>query len=160
VGETTRAEALLEQDLEANPTATIWQQVRAPQIRAAIALAQAKPADAVEALKVAQSWDMRSFDLPALRGRAYLANKQPLLAEYEFLSILDHPGVEPLSQNYALAQLGLARALAQQGKSAKAAFAYRTFLQNWAGADADVPRLKEAKQEYAKLPKEAVGGAN
>ena len=160
VGEATRAETLLNRDLEANPTATIWQQDRVPQIRAAIALAQGKPADAVEALKAAQSWDMRSFEVPELRGRAYLANKQPLLAEYEFLSILDHPGVEPLSHNYALAQLGLARALAQQGKNAQAAFAYRTFLQNWAGADADLPRLKEARQEYAKLPKDAASGVN
>jgi hypothetical protein len=86
-----------------------------------------------------------------LRGRAYLAAKQPELAEAEFHKILDHPGIEPLSHNYPLAQLGLARALAQQGKTVEAGFAYKVVLQIWKDADSDLPRLKEAKAEYAKL---------
>jgi len=75
-----------------------------------------------------------------------------MLAEYEFLSILNRPGVDPLSHNYALAQLGLARALAQQGKTGKARVAYEHFFQMWQNADSDLPKLKEARQEYGKLP--------
>jgi hypothetical protein len=84
-------------------------------------------------------------------GRAYLANKQPDLAEAEFHKILDHPGIEPLSYNYPLAQLGVARALAAQGKTVEAGFAYKVVLQIWKDADPELPRLKEAKAEYAKL---------
>jgi hypothetical protein len=51
----------------------------------------------------------------------------------------------------ALARLGLARAYALQGNRAKARAAYRGFLTLWKDADPDVPILKEAKAEYAKL---------
>ena len=47
--------------------------------------------------------------------------------------------------------LGLARAYALQGETAKARTAYQDFLANWKDADPDVPVLKEAKAEYAKL---------
>jgi len=51
----------------------------------------------------------------------------------------------------ALARLGLARAYALQGDTAKARAAYQDFLTLWKGADSDIPILKEAKGEYAKL---------
>jgi DNA-binding winged helix-turn-helix (wHTH) protein/tetratricopeptide (TPR) repeat protein len=152
VGEINRAEALLKREMDANPTSTLWQQVRGPEISAAIALNQGQPEAAIEALKTAVPYDGRTFDTSALRGRAYLGAKQPMLAEYEFLNILNRPGVDPLSYNYALAQLGLARALAQQGKIGKARIAYEHFFQMWQNADADLPKLKEARQEYGKLP--------
>ena len=38
-----------------------------------------------------------------------------------------------------------------QGDTAKAKQSYETFLQLWKDADADLPVLIEAKQEYAKL---------
>jgi DNA-binding winged helix-turn-helix (wHTH) protein/tetratricopeptide (TPR) repeat protein len=151
VGETSRATAILKRELDTHPTGTLWQEDFGPQIKAAIALNQHRPEDAIEALKPAVPYDLRSFDVPALRGRAYLVAKQPVLAEAEFHKILDHPGIEPLSQNYPLAQLGLARALAQQGKTVEAGFAYKVVIQIWKDADPDLPRLKEAKAEYAKL---------
>jgi cytochrome c-type biogenesis protein CcmH/NrfG len=51
----------------------------------------------------------------------------------------------------ALAHLGLARAYSRQGDTAKARSAYQDFLKLWKDADPDVPILKEAKAEYAKL---------
>jgi hypothetical protein len=51
----------------------------------------------------------------------------------------------------ALARLGLGRAYAIQGDTAKARAAYQDFLVLWKGADPDIPILKEAKAEYAKL---------
>jgi DNA-binding winged helix-turn-helix (wHTH) protein/tetratricopeptide (TPR) repeat protein len=151
VGETSRARALLKRELDAHPTGTLWQEDYAPQIKAAIALNQHRPEDAIDALKPAISYELNGFEIPALLGRAYLANKQPDLAEAEFHKILDHPGIEPLSRDYPLAQLGVARALAAQGKTVEAGFAYKVVLQIWKDADPDLPRLKEAKAEYAKL---------
>ena len=151
VGETARAESLLKAALDAHLTTTLWQEDFGPQVKAAIALNQHRPEDAVEALKPAIPYDMRSFDAPGLRGRAYLIAKQPDLAEAEFHKILEHPGIEPLSHNYPLAQLGVARALAQEGKPVEAGFAYKIVLQIWKDADPDLPRFKEAKAEYAKL---------
>jgi cytochrome c-type biogenesis protein CcmH/NrfG len=51
----------------------------------------------------------------------------------------------------ALARLGLARAYALQGDTAKARTAYQDFLTLWKDADPDIPILKEAKAEYSKL---------
>jgi eukaryotic-like serine/threonine-protein kinase len=50
-----------------------------------------------------------------------------------------------------LAHLGLARAYALQGNTAKAKAAYQDFLAHWKDADPDILILKEAKAEYAKL---------
>jgi len=69
----------------------------------------------------------------------------------EFQKLIDH---RVLVQNFpwgALARLGLARAYAMQGDTAKARAAYQDFLTLWKDADPDVPILKEAKAEYAKL---------
>ena len=150
-GEDTRAEAILKRELEAHRTNTLWQKDFAPQIRAAIALNRQHPAEAVTDLEPAIPYDLRSFDTPALRGKAYLANKQPDQAESEFKKIVDHPGIEPLSYNYPLARLGLARALAQQGKTTDAENAYNLFFNIWKEADPDLPRLRDARAEYAHL---------
>jgi eukaryotic-like serine/threonine-protein kinase len=155
-GGISRAQALLKQEIDAHLTSTLWQEDFAPQIKAAIDFNQQRPADAIEDLKPAIPYDLRSFDGPAVRGRAYLAAKQPELAEAEFHKILDHPGIDPLSHDYPLAQLGLARALAAQGKTVEAGFAYKVVLQIWKDADADLPRLKEAKAEFSRLAGEPV----
>jgi len=150
-GETERADSMLQRVLEANPTATLWQGIRGPQVRAAINLSRHEPQTAIKDLEAAEPYETASFDVPALRGRAYLAAGQPLLAEAEFHKILDHPGIEPLSQNYPLAQLGLARALAAQGKPVEASFAYKVLLQIWKEANSTLPRLHEAQTEYGRL---------
>ena len=86
-----------------------------------------------------------------LRGEAYLAGRRGNEAAAEFQKILDHRGVvvnEPIA---ALAHLGLARAHTLQGDTAKARAAYQDFLTLWKDADPDIPILKQAKAEYAKL---------
>lgn len=150
-GEDARAEAILKRELEAHLTNTLWQKDFAPQIRAAIALNRQHPAEAIGDLEPAIPYDLRSFDAPALRGKAYLANKQPEQAESEFKKIVDHQSIEPLSYNYPLARLGLARALAQQGKTTDAENAYNLFFNIWKDADSDLPRLKDARAEYGRL---------
>jgi DNA-binding winged helix-turn-helix (wHTH) protein/tetratricopeptide (TPR) repeat protein len=151
LGGTEHAGAMLKQALDAHPASTLWQQMEGPQIRAAIALNEHEPDAALAALEPALPYDLASFDLPAMRGRAYLMAHQPEQAEAEFHKILDHPGVDPLSQDYPLAQLGLARALAAEGKPVEAGFAYKIVLQIWKDADSDLPRLRDVKAEYARL---------
>jgi eukaryotic-like serine/threonine-protein kinase len=65
--------------------------------------------------------------------------------------VIDHRG---LVLNYplgSLARLGLARADALQGDAAKARSAYNEFLSLWKEADPDIPILRQAKAESAKL---------
>jgi hypothetical protein len=69
----------------------------------------------------------------------------------EFQKFIDHRGLVGNFQWGALARLGLARAYAMQGDMVKARTAYQDFLTLWKDADSDIPILKEAKTEYAKL---------
>jgi hypothetical protein len=72
-------------------------------------------------------------------------------AAAEYQKILDHRGINPTSPVYSLARLGVGRAYALQGDSAKAKPAYQDFFALWKDADPDVPVLKAAKAEYEKL---------
>jgi serine/threonine protein kinase/Flp pilus assembly protein TadD len=136
------------------PEDTIVQFEYLPMIHAAAALQSGSANKALEALFPAAPYELGSigFNLYPiyLRGEAYLAVHQGSAAA-EFQKILDHPGVvadEPIG---ALAHLGLARAYALSGNTVKAKSAYQDFLGLWKDADPDVPILKEAKAEYAKL---------
>lgn len=150
-GETSRAEEELKAQLDAHLASTLWQEYRGPQVRAAIALNEDRPSEAIDVLKRAESFDLSGFGVPALRGRAYLMAHQPAEATAEFSKIQSHSGVDPLSHDYPLAQLGLARADVLAGRVDDARLAYRLLLQIWNDADPDMPRLKEAKSEYARL---------
>ena len=86
-----------------------------------------------------------------LRGQAYLADRQGGESAVEFQKILDHRGMMGNDSSGALAHLQIGRAYSMQGDSAKAKAAYQDFLTLWKDADPDIPILKEAKTEYAKL---------
>ena len=96
-----------------------------------------------------------------VRGEAYLAAGQGSAAAAEFQKILDHSGIVWNCWTGALAHLGVARANALQAKTSQGAdadaarvralAAYKDFLALWKDADPDIPILKEAKAEYAKL---------
>jgi hypothetical protein len=86
-----------------------------------------------------------------VRGEAYLSAHKGREAEVEFQKILDHSGIVSNSPIGALAHLGLGRAYAMQGDSVKAKAAYQDFLTLWKDADPDIPILKQAKAEFAKL---------
>jgi Tfp pilus assembly protein PilF len=86
-----------------------------------------------------------------LRGEAYLAAKQGAAAQVEFQKILDHYGAVGNQPIGALAHLGLARSYALQANIPNARAAYSNFLSLWKNADPEVPFLKEAKAEVAKL---------
>jgi hypothetical protein len=96
-----------------------------------------------------------------LRGEAYLATGKGSAAAAEFQKILDHSGIVWNCWTGALAHLGVARANALQSRTSHGAdadaarvrslAAYKDFLTLWRDADADIPILKQAKAEYAKL---------
>jgi tetratricopeptide (TPR) repeat protein len=127
-----------------------------PTVRAQLALTRKKPLRAVEVLKPASPYELGHTETGALypvfvRGEAYLAAKQGTAATIEFQKILDHPGVVVNDPIGALARLGLARAHVLNADTEKARVAYQDFLSLWKDADPDIPILKQAKAEYAKL---------
>jgi eukaryotic-like serine/threonine-protein kinase len=86
-----------------------------------------------------------------LRGLVYLKMRDGPKAAAEFKRLLDHKGAASWSMEYPLARLNLARAYALQGDAAQARTAYQDFFAAWKDADPDIPILKTAKGEYAKL---------
>jgi hypothetical protein len=96
-----------------------------------------------------------------VRGQAYLAVGQGNAAAGEFQTILDHSGIVWNCWTGALAHLGVGRANALQSRTSQGAdadaarvralAAYKDFLKLWRGADPDIPILKQAKAEYARL---------
>jgi len=86
-----------------------------------------------------------------VRGEAFLKAHDGAKAAAEYQKILDHRGVDATSPLYTLSQLGLGRAYVLQGDTTKAKTAYQDFFATWKDADPDIPILREAKAEYAKL---------
>jgi serine/threonine protein kinase len=133
-----------------------------PTVRALLALNHGDPAKAIELLQVAVPYELgqpRSTQtgfFGALypiyaRGQAYLAARQGAEAAKEFQKILDRPGIRVGDPIGVLAHVQLGRAYAMQGDTTKAKGAYQDFLNLWKDADPDIPILKQAKGEYAKL---------
>ena len=86
-----------------------------------------------------------------VRGQAYSRLGRNTEAAAEFQKILDHAGLVLNDPIGPLARLQLARALSASGEQAKSAAVYRDLLTLWKGADADVPILRQARAEYARL---------
>jgi DNA-binding winged helix-turn-helix (wHTH) protein/tetratricopeptide (TPR) repeat protein len=126
-----------------------------PTIRAKIALHLKDADSAVEQLRVTSPYDlgmgMQSTNTSYVRGEALLMQRNGRAAAAEFQKIVDHPGLMGLDPVGVLAHLGLARAYALRGDIGKARIAYNDFLALWKDADPDIPILKQAKGEYAKL---------
>ena len=132
------------------PQATYIQSYYLPAMRAALALRQGRPQEAIEDLNATSSYDLLpngAMMTVYIRGQAYLEARQGTQAVAEFQKMLDRQ-VLPYG---GLSNLGLARAYALQGDTAKAKTAYQDFLTLWKDADPDIPILKQAKAEYAKL---------
>ena len=86
-----------------------------------------------------------------IRGEAFLKARDGVKAAAEYQKILDHRGIDPTSKLYSLARLGVGRAYALQRDTPRARAAYQDFLTVWKDSDPDIPILKQAKAEYAKL---------
>jgi serine/threonine protein kinase/Flp pilus assembly protein TadD len=125
-----------------------------PEMRAAVEISRNNPAKAVEILESTRILE-RGFGVPGrstyLRGIAYLRQNAGTEAMNEFQKILGRRGWFDTSPFFPLAHLGLARAAAIAGDTTKSRQAYQDFFALWKDADADIPILIQAKQEYEKL---------
>jgi DNA-binding winged helix-turn-helix (wHTH) protein/tetratricopeptide (TPR) repeat protein len=127
-----------------------------PALRARLALNHGDASKAVAILQAAVPQELGSPFFGALypvyvRGEAYLVAHQGTQAAAEFQKILDHRGIVVSDPIGALAHLQLGRALALSGDTIKAKTAYQDFLTLWKDADPNIPILKQAKTEYARL---------
>jgi len=153
-GDSAKAEGIAAGLAKNYPLDTFAQRSDIPQIRARVEL-QRKHADkAIELLRPAEAYEFGFIEggIPAyLRGLAYLQTKQAPQAAAEFQKILDHKAALTPTPYLSLATLGLARAFAISGDTAKARTAYQDFFTQWKDGDPDIPILKQATTEYAKL---------
>jgi DNA-binding winged helix-turn-helix (wHTH) protein len=157
-GDSSRAQTLAD-DLEGRfPEDTVVRFSYLPVLRARIALNRGDSARAIEILQAATPYELGASRglfgalYPIyMRGEAHLAAHQGQGAATEFQRILDHRGIVGSDPIGALAHLQLGRALALSGDTIKAKSAYQDFLTLWKDADPNIPILKQASAEYAKL---------
>jgi len=160
-GDAAQAQTISDDLARGYPLDTLINGYWLPTIRAAIALDHNNPTEAIKALRGATSYElginpfMAYWVVPLhpayVRGEAYLRLRRGKEAAAEYQKFVDHWGAVRNCPLGALARLGLARAYAMQGDSAKAHTAYQEFLTLWKDADPDIPILKQAKAEYARL---------
>ena len=162
-GDTLRSESL-NGDLEKRfPEDTFVKFTYAPVLSAFAALRRARPAESVERLEIARQYELAANGLSFngwylgglhsafVRGQALMAAQQYPAAIAEFQKILDQRGVVALDPVGPLAYLQLGRGFAASGDKVKAKAAYQSFLTLWKDADPDVPILKAAQAEFARL---------
>ena len=167
-GDMARAESLAQDLGKRFPLDTQMQSFWLRAIQAQLALDRKNPTAALNALQSGSAIELGQIGFVInmsclypvyVRGEAYLAAGQGSAAAAEFQKILDHSGIVWNCCTGALAHLGVARANALQSRTSQGAdaarvralAAYRNFLTLWKDADADIPVLKQAKAEYAKL---------
>jgi serine/threonine protein kinase/tetratricopeptide (TPR) repeat protein len=162
-GDLPQSRALAENLARQFPEDTSVQSMYLPTLRALFALNAHDPAAAIQALQTASRYDLALGRIGFVghfgglypvyvRGLAYRAARQPAEAAGEFQRILDHRSIVLVDPMDALARLQLARALALSGDTVQAKNAYSSLLTLWQNADPNIPILKEARAEYARLP--------
>jgi serine/threonine protein kinase/tetratricopeptide (TPR) repeat protein len=152
LGESGQAKSYIDAYAKQYPTDVFAQKVSLPMVLAQIEMKRGNPGHAVELLEPArplETGENGGYGPAYDRGVAYLQMREGSKAAVEFQKIADHRGLDPF--DLSIATLGLARAYALQGDMAKARAKYQDFLAQWKDADPDVPLLKQAKGEYAKL---------
>jgi eukaryotic-like serine/threonine-protein kinase len=161
-GDFSRADAVAA-DLEKRfPEDTFAKFTYVPVLHSISALRRGRPAESIERLQVALPYETAAngldfnFYLGGLhsayvRGEAFMAAHQYLQATAEFQKILDRRGIVGADPIGALAHLQVGRAFASAGDTAKAKAAYQQLLALWTNADPDIPTLRQARTEFAKL---------
>ncbi|MBV9183058.1 MAG: tetratricopeptide repeat protein, partial [Acidobacteria bacterium] len=162
VGDSSQAKALADEMQKRFPEDTAVRFSYLPSVRARVALNHGDAAKAIDLLQPAIPYELGAprSSVHALfgalypvyvRGEAYLAESRGPEAVAEFQKIVDHRGVVVSDSIGALAHLQLGRAYTLLGDKTKAESAYQDFLTLWKNADPDIPILKQAKAEYARL---------
>ena len=160
-GDAARAQNMADELSRSAPSNTLLNCYWLPTIRASTELTRHHPDNALRVLQAASSCELGEPNPQVqiggtlypgyVRGQADLENGDAQPAVAEFQKLIDHRGVV---QNFvlgALVHLQLGRAYLATGDTAKASVQYQEFLTLWKEADPDIPILKEAKAEYAKL---------
>ena len=170
-GETAQAESLVQDLGKRFPLDTQLQLLGIPAIEAELQLARRNPDLALNTLRAGLKVEFANTPFSSIntsclyptyvRGQAYLAAGQGDSAAGEFQKIIDHNGIVGNCWTGALAHLGVGRANALQSKTTQGAdgnsarvralAAYKDFLTLWKDADPNIPVLKQAKAEYARL---------
>ncbi|MGA3212251.1 MAG: protein kinase [Terriglobales bacterium] len=153
-GQEREAQKIITDLLRQYPTDTILNEFDGPLVLAGSQLSLGQADSALRTLDRARPFEFGrvvEFLPNYIRALTFLRLKRPADAAGEFSAVLAHRGVSPLSPVLVVSQLGLARACALQGDVAKSRAAYEAFFSGWKDADADIPILKQAKAEYAKL---------
>jgi len=158
IGDFPRAKALVGELEKDYPTNTILKLYWLPTINAAIVLNTGNSSQAIVDLEAAAPYELGQAATsinylypPYVRGQAYLLGHNGTAAASEFQKLLDHRGIVLNFVTGSLAHFQIGRAYTMAGDPAKAKAAYQDFLTLWKDADPDIPILKQAKAEYAKL---------
>jgi tetratricopeptide (TPR) repeat protein len=162
-GAYSQSEALAVDLEKRHPEDTFARFTYVPVLRALGRLQQGNPADCVERLEITLHYELAANGLnfnhyylgglhsAYVRGEALLAMQQYMEAAAEFQKILDHRGIVALDPIGVLAHLQLGRAFTLSGDKPKAKSGYHRFLTLWKDADPDIPILKQARAEFARL---------
>ena len=159
-GDSTEAEKVADELQKQFPLDSVISGYWLPTIRASVEINRSDPSEAIGFLKAAAPYELglvSNLEFGALlypayvRGQAYLLLHEGTEAAAEFQKFLDHRTLVANNPLFALAHLGLGRAYAISGDSAKARTAYQDFFTLWKDADPDIPVLTAANAEYAKL---------
>jgi eukaryotic-like serine/threonine-protein kinase len=162
-GDTARARTLAGGLEKNHPEDTVVLSMYLPVLRALFAIDARDPTAAIQSLQSTSRFDLAFGGIGFygyfgklypiyVRGEAYRAARQPAEAVAEFQRILDHRSIVLVDPVDALTRLQLARTLAASGDIAKAKDAYNDLFTLWKDADQDVPVIREARAEYARLP--------
>jgi serine/threonine protein kinase/Tfp pilus assembly protein PilF len=160
-GDAIRATRLIEDFTHSSPLHSVLNGYWLPTIRGAIELDKKQPQRSTEILQAASAYEFGSPPPQAtsggtlypvyLGGEAYLRQGRVQQAAAEFEKMIGNRCIVQNGILGALAHLQLGRAEAEAGSIDEARRAYQDFLALWKDADPDVPILKQAKAEYAKL---------
>jgi pentatricopeptide repeat protein len=155
-GDIKTANKLANELENAYPLDNLVQTYIVPTVRALTALQQGNASSAIDTLKPALSSELSTGDVTNMeatyvRGLAYLQLHDGAAAAAEFQKLIDHSGIVENLVTGPLVHLQLARAEEMMGNREAARTEYQNFLALWKDADPDIPALKQAKAEYAKL---------
>ena len=159
IGEIAQAKHIVKELERDYPSDTLLNGYWLPTIKAALELNDKNSDQALSLLEPAVPYELGTPSqlqigplFPVyIRGQAQLMAHNGSAAAKEFLKFEDHPGVTVNFPLGALAHLGLARAYALAGDTTRAKTTYQYFFTLWKDADSDIPILKKARAEYAKL---------
>ncbi|MBZ5535199.1 MAG: protein kinase [Acidobacteriia bacterium] len=150
-GADNKARELAAEVAKRRPEDTIVQYVSVPAVQAILEMNRAEYGKALQLMSAAAPYDRVNSGSRYIRAEAYRLSGRSKEAVLEYEQILAFRNLNPTDTIQSLAHLGLARAYAAQGDKSKSRIAYQDFLALWKDADPDIPLLKEAQTEYAKL---------